>query len=108
MSNLVRCLVHVRDPIRQWASLRDAVELTGVVPPFLRFSVLNRSLRSLCALRRNRYTQLKSAIAERNSTILDLAMGYVDIHSHILYGLDDGARTRAQSVAMLEMAARSG
>ena len=34
--------------------------------------------------------------------------GFVDIHSHILYGLDDGAPTREDSVAMLELAARSG
>src|SRR5207237_4265722 len=30
------------------------------------------------------------------------------IHSHVLYGLDDGAKTREQSVEMLEIAARSG
>lgn len=35
-------------------------------------------------------------------------MGYVDIHSHVLYGLDDGAKTREQSVQMLQLAARSG
>jgi protein-tyrosine phosphatase len=34
--------------------------------------------------------------------------GFVDIHSHILYGLDDGAKTLEQSVAMLEMARDSG
>jgi protein-tyrosine phosphatase len=34
--------------------------------------------------------------------------GFVDIHSHILYGLDDGARTLEDSVAMLELAALSG
>ena len=32
----------------------------------------------------------------------------VDIHSHILYGIDDGARTVEDSVAMLEMAADCG
>lgn len=32
----------------------------------------------------------------------------VDIHSHVLYGLDDGAKTREESLAMLEMAALSG
>jgi protein-tyrosine phosphatase len=32
----------------------------------------------------------------------------IDIHSHVLYGLDDGAQTLAQSVAMLEMAAAAG
>src|SRR5436309_11242094 len=32
----------------------------------------------------------------------------IDIHSHVLYGLDDGAKTREQSVAMLDVAARSG
>lgn len=32
----------------------------------------------------------------------------VDIHSHVLYGLDDGAETREESLAMLEMAALSG
>jgi protein-tyrosine phosphatase len=38
-------------------------------------------------------------------------MGYepmVDIHSHILWGLDDGAETRDDSLAMLAMAARAG
>lgn len=32
----------------------------------------------------------------------------VDIHSHILYGLDDGAKTLEESVAMVRMAAESG
>ena len=32
----------------------------------------------------------------------------VDIHSHVLYGLDDGARTREDSLAMLRMAAEHG
>ena len=32
----------------------------------------------------------------------------VDIHSHIVYGVDDGARTIENSIAMLEMAAASG
>lgn len=32
----------------------------------------------------------------------------VDIHSHILWGLDDGARTFEDSVAMVEMAAAAG
>jgi len=32
----------------------------------------------------------------------------VDIHSHVLYGLDDGSPTIEQSVAMVEMASRSG
>jgi protein-tyrosine phosphatase len=35
-------------------------------------------------------------------------VGYVDIHSHILYGLDDGAKTLEDSVAMLELAASAG
>ena len=34
--------------------------------------------------------------------------GFVDIHSHVLYGLDDGARTVEDSVAMLDLAAASG
>jgi protein-tyrosine phosphatase len=34
--------------------------------------------------------------------------GFVDIHSHVLYGLDDGASTREDSLAMLDLAARSG
>lgn len=32
----------------------------------------------------------------------------IDIHSHVLYGLDDGAQTPADSIAMLEMAAAAG
>jgi protein-tyrosine phosphatase len=32
----------------------------------------------------------------------------VDIHSHILYGLDDGARTLEESVAMIRLAAAAG
>lgn len=33
---------------------------------------------------------------------------FVDIHSHVLYGLDDGAKTLEDSIAMLEMAAAGG
>jgi protein-tyrosine phosphatase len=33
---------------------------------------------------------------------------FVDIHSHVLYGMDDGAKTLEESVAMLEMAASGG
>jgi len=32
----------------------------------------------------------------------------VDIHSHILWGLDDGARDQEESLAMLELAAETG
>jgi protein-tyrosine phosphatase len=32
----------------------------------------------------------------------------IDIHSHVLYGLDDGAKTIEDSVAMVRMAAESG
>jgi protein-tyrosine phosphatase len=32
----------------------------------------------------------------------------VDIHSHVIYGVDDGAKTVEDSIAMLEMAAASG
>lgn len=32
----------------------------------------------------------------------------IDIHSHVLYGLDDGARTFEESLAMLRMAAAHG
>jgi protein-tyrosine phosphatase len=32
----------------------------------------------------------------------------IDIHSHVLYGLDDGARTLEDSVAMVRIAAESG
>jgi protein-tyrosine phosphatase len=32
----------------------------------------------------------------------------VDIHSHVLHGPDDGAKTREQSVEMLGIAERSG
>jgi len=35
-------------------------------------------------------------------------VGFVDIHSHVLYGLDDGAKTVEDSVAMLEYAAAAG
>ena len=34
--------------------------------------------------------------------------GFADIHSHVLYGMDDGAKTRNDSLRMLEMAAASG
>ena len=36
------------------------------------------------------------------------APSFIDIHSHVLYGLDDGARTVEDSIAMLEMARDSG
>jgi protein-tyrosine phosphatase len=32
----------------------------------------------------------------------------IDIHSHVIYGVDDGAQALADSVAMLEMAAAAG
>jgi protein-tyrosine phosphatase len=32
----------------------------------------------------------------------------IDVHTHILWGLDDGAKTRDDSLAMLKMAAESG
>lgn len=35
-------------------------------------------------------------------------MGYVDIHSHILYAIDDGPEEREQSIRVLEIAAASG
>ena len=34
--------------------------------------------------------------------------GFIDIHSHVLYGMDDGAKTRDESLEMLAIAARSG
>src|SRR5678816_2221071 len=34
--------------------------------------------------------------------------GFADIHSHVLYGVDDGAKTRDDSLKMLELASRSG
>jgi protein-tyrosine phosphatase len=34
--------------------------------------------------------------------------GFVDLHSHVLYGLDDGAKTRDESLAMLRLAHASG
>jgi protein-tyrosine phosphatase len=35
-------------------------------------------------------------------------MGLVDIHSHILYGVDDGAKTFEDSLQMLQLAAAAG
>lgn len=35
-------------------------------------------------------------------------MGFVDIHSHIVYGVDDGAKTLDDSVAMLGVALENG
>jgi protein-tyrosine phosphatase len=35
-------------------------------------------------------------------------VGVIDIHTHVLHGLDDGARTVEESVAMLELAAADG
>lgn len=35
-------------------------------------------------------------------------MGYVDIHSHIVYGVDDGAKTIEDSLEMLDIARQSG
>jgi protein-tyrosine phosphatase len=36
------------------------------------------------------------------------AMGYVDLHSHVLFGLDDGAPDRSTSIAMLDALASLG
>ena len=35
-------------------------------------------------------------------------MGFTDIHSHILHGVDDGAKTLEESLGMLQLAAASG
>lgn len=35
-------------------------------------------------------------------------MGYIDVHSHILPGMDDGSRNREQSLRMLEIACKEG
>jgi protein-tyrosine phosphatase len=35
-------------------------------------------------------------------------MEFVDIHTHVLHGLDDGAKTLQDSVAMLKLAAAAG
>lgn len=35
-------------------------------------------------------------------------MGYIDIHSHILPGMDDGSRSAAQSLSMLRIACEQG
>jgi protein-tyrosine phosphatase len=32
----------------------------------------------------------------------------IDIHSHIIYGIDDGSKSRDTSIAMLQMAAEAG
>jgi hypothetical protein len=32
----------------------------------------------------------------------------IDIHSHIIWGVDDGARNREESIAMLRVAAETG
>jgi len=37
-----------------------------------------------------------------------LRSNLVDIHSHVLYGMDDGARTLDESVALIQMAAAAG
>jgi protein-tyrosine phosphatase len=37
-----------------------------------------------------------------------VTLGYVDIHSHILHGLDDGAKTFEESREMLRLAAAAG
>ena len=34
--------------------------------------------------------------------------GFVDIHVHILPGLDDGARTKGDAIAMADIAAKCG
>lgn len=38
----------------------------------------------------------------------DVALGFVDLHSHVLYGLDDGAKDPASSLAMLDALAALG
>jgi protein-tyrosine phosphatase len=35
-------------------------------------------------------------------------LGFADVHSHVLYGMDDGAKTREDSLRMLALAAESG
>lgn len=35
-------------------------------------------------------------------------LGFIDVHSHVLYGVDDGAATLEDSLAMLRLAAKHG
>jgi hypothetical protein len=35
-------------------------------------------------------------------------MGYIDMHSHILPGMDDGSRSMSQTLRMLEIAVSEG
>jgi protein-tyrosine phosphatase len=47
-------------------------------------------------------------VATRSLPSVVEGLGYVDIHSHILHGLDDGAETLEDSVKMIELAANHG
>jgi protein-tyrosine phosphatase len=51
---------------------------------------------------------LSGESGRRSGGTLLLNSNLVDIHSHVLYGLDDGARTLEESLAMVQMAAQYG
>src|SRR5439155_25069260 len=44
----------------------------------------------------------------RNAGRGDVHLNFVDVHSHILPGLDDGSRSLEESLEMLRLAAASG
>ena len=54
------------------------------------------------------FTELRSLTKQPDVRTWTSPARFVDIHSHILYGLDDGAKTREQSLEMLELARSAG
>jgi protein-tyrosine phosphatase len=52
--------------------------------------------------------RLQIKLRNLQSTIYSLQSTMIDLHSHILYDIDDGAQTLAESLAMARMAAADG
>ncbi len=50
------------------------------------------------------FAELRSLTKQRDVRTWTSPVRFIDIHSHVLYGLDDGAKTREESVKMLELA----
>src|SRR5262245_46307974 len=100
---------------RPWSPLDEALRIVeSLWSLWLNSWWLNRSPRARAPLAQPcacpaRPAMGRSGLAARRTKVApEYGVGYVDIHSHVLYGLDDGPKTAGESLAMLEQAAAAG